>query len=175
MPSRTIVLNGRTTSVSVPDDAQQLLYILREQCDQRGPKFGCGVAQCGACTVIVNGTAIRSCTTPLSAIPEGAAVRTLDGLAVPDGEDLELHPLQKAIVAKQAAQCAFCINGMIMGSLAWLEGRIAAGNTAVPSRQDVADHLSGATPENVLNYLCRCGAHNRIIEAVRAAAKEMAG
>ena len=175
MPSRAIVLNGRPASVSVPDDSQQLLYILREQLDQQGPKFGCGVAQCGACTVVVNGAAVRSCVTALSAIPEGAEVRTLDGLAQPDVDgELELHPLQKAFIDEQAAQCAFCINGMVMGSLVWLEGRIAAGNPAVPSREEVADYLSGATPESALNYLCRCGAHNRIIEAIRVAAKKMA-
>ena len=174
MPSRTIVLNGQTASVSVPDESQQLLYVLREQLDQRGPKFGCGVAQCGACTVVIDGTAVRSCITALSAVPEGASVRTLDGLAVETvGEEPTLHPLQEAFIEEQAAQCAFCINGMVMGSLAWLEGRRAAGNTAVPTREEVADHLSGATPESVLNYLCRCGAHNRIIEAVRSAAGRM--
>lgn len=175
MPSRTIVLNGRTASVSVPDDSQQLLYILREQLDQRGPKFGCGVAQCGSCTVVVDGTAVRSCITALSAVPEGASVRTLDGLAVEVvDEEPTLHPLQEAFIDEQAAQCAFCINGMVMGSLAWLEARHAAGTTAVPTRNEVADYLSGATPASALNYLCRCGAHNRIIDAIRRAAGKMA-
>lgn len=174
MPSRAIVLNGQLASVTVPDESQQLLYVLREQLDQQGPKFGCGVAQCGACTVLVNGTAVRSCVTALSAVPDGASVRTLDGLAVvAEGVEPVLHPLQETFIEEQAAQCAFCINGTVMGSLAWLEGRHAAGNTAVPTREEVADYLSGATSESVFNYLCRCGAHNRIIDAVRSAAGRM--
>lgn len=168
MPSRTIRLNGRRTTVSVPDDAQQLLYVLREQCGQRGPRFGCGVSQCGACTVLVDGKVTRACVAPLSGVPDGADVRTLDGL-----ETGRLHPLQQAFLDQQAGQCSFCMNGMIMGALGWLEGRIAAGNRAVPSEQEIADHLSGAGPDSTFNYVCRCGSHPRIVRAIRAAAEAM--
>lgn len=174
MFSRSIVLNGRPASISVADEAHQLLYALREQLGQQGPKFGCGVAQCGSCTVIVNGVAVRSCVARVDSVPEGATVRTLDGLAQVVDDEVTLHPLQQTFIEEQAAQCAFCINGMVMGSLAWLEARHAAGNTAVPSRAEVADYLSGATSESTFNYLCRCGAHNRIIDAVRSAAGRMA-
>jgi len=167
--SRNLSVNGQSRTVTVPDDTERLLYVLREQCDQRGPKLGCGVAQCGACTVIVNGTITRSCVTRLSTVPEGADVRTLDGL----GSENESHPLQRTLIDEQAGQCAFCINGMIMGSLGWLESRIAAGNTAVPSREEIADYLSGALPVSAFNYICRCGAHTRIIEAVHSGATEM--
>lgn len=174
MPTRTIVLNGQTVSVSVPDLSEKLLYVLREKLGQIGPKFGCGMAQCGACTVIVNGFAVRSCLRPLSGISEGASVRTLDGLASPQGDgEPVLHPMQAAFLDLQAGQCAFCISGIVMGTLAWIDSRHAAGNKAVPSRQEVADHLSGATPA-ANNYICRCGVHNRIIDAVRSAAEEMA-
>ncbi|MDT4900627.1 MAG: nicotinate dehydrogenase subunit, partial [Pseudonocardiales bacterium] len=90
MGQKTLRLNGKKRKVSVPDDSQQLLYVLREQLDQQGPKFGCGVAQCGACTVLVDGKIVRSCVTPLSSVADGADVTTLDGLATDD----DLHPLQ---------------------------------------------------------------------------------
>ena len=167
--TRSLTVNGQNRTVTVPDDTERLLYVLREQCGLRGPKLGCGVAQCGACTVIVDGTITRSCVTRLSTVPEGASVRSLDGLASGD----ESHPLQRAFIDEQAGQCAFCVNGMIMGSLGWLESRIAAGNRAVPSREEIADYLSGALPVSTLNYLCRCGTHTRIIEAIRSGAEEM--
>jgi aerobic-type carbon monoxide dehydrogenase small subunit (CoxS/CutS family) len=181
VPLRTIRLNGKKVTAaygSVPADgatpeaSEQLLYWLREQHDQRGPKFGCGVAQCGACTVLIDGAPVRSCTRQMHTVPELADVRTLDGLA--SGKP---HSLQDAFVERQAGQCAFCINGMVMGSLGWLESRIAAGDRSVPSDAEVRDFLAGVTaatrgaePEN---YLCRCGAHNRIVAAVRQAAEEM--
>ena len=121
--------------------------------------------------MLVDGEPVRSCVRQLHTVAEGADVRTLDGLA--SGRP---HPLQRAFVDHQAAQCAFCINGMVMGSLGWLESRIARGNRAVPSDAEVRDFLSGVTaatpaaePEN---YLCRCGAHNRIVAAIRQAAGE---
>jgi nicotinate dehydrogenase subunit A len=167
--TRNLSVNGQSRTVTVPDDTERLLYVLREQCGQRGPKFGCGVAQCGACTVIVDGTVTRSCVTRLNTVREGAEVRTLDGLRNDGGS----HPLQRTFVDEQAGQCAFCINGMIMGSLGWLESRIAAGNTGVPSRAEIADYLSGALPDSAFNYICRCGAHARIIEAIHSGAAEM--
>jgi nicotinate dehydrogenase subunit A len=167
--TRNLNVNGKDRMVTVPYETERLLYVLREQCDQRGPKFGCGVAQCGACTVIVNEVVTRSCVTPLNAVPEGASVQTLDGL----GSEDESHPLQQAFIDEQAGQCAFCVNGMIMGSLGWLESRIAAGNRAVPSREEIAEYLSGALPVSRFNYICRCGAHTRIIEAIHSGAAEM--
>jgi aerobic-type carbon monoxide dehydrogenase small subunit (CoxS/CutS family) len=170
MAARTLSLNGVEVGVSVPDETQQLLYVLREQCGQRGPKFGCGIAQCGSCTVILDGVAVRSCTLQLAAVPDGASVQTLDGLAKNDNH---MHPMQQAFVDLQAGQCAFCVNGMIMGATAWIESRIAAGNHSVPGRDEIADYLSGAIPGQPLNYICRCGAHNRIMDAIQAGAKEM--
>lgn len=167
--TRSLIVNGEQRTVSVPDDTERLLYVLREQCGQRGPKFGCGVAQCGACTVIVNGSITRSCVTRLNTVPDGATVRTLDGLGTED----EPHPVQRAFVERQAGQCAFCVNGMIMGAVGWLESRVAAGNSAVPSREEIADFLSGALPDSTFNYICRCGAHTRIVEAIHAGAEEM--
>ncbi|MCW2607893.1 MAG: (2Fe-2S)-binding protein [Frankiales bacterium] len=164
--SRTFLLNGRPRTITGADDAEQLLYPLREQLDQRGPKFGCGVAQCGACTVVVDGAAVRSCVTPVRGVAEGCAIDTLDGLG-------GAHPLQTAFVERQAAQCAFCVNGMVMGAKSWLDARVAAGDRSVPSREEVATYLSGRLPEQLLNYLCRCGAHTRILDAVVDAAAEM--
>ena len=181
MPKRTIRLNGRRVTAEYghvpaqgagPEASEELLYWLRERHGQRGPKFGCGVSQCGACTVLLDGTPERSCTRELHTVADGADVRTLDGLG--SGKP---HPLQAAFVDDQAAQCAFCINGMVMGSLGWLEHRIARGNRSVPSDAEVRDFLSGeiaATPDAELdNYLCRCGTHNRIVAAIRQAAGEM--
>jgi nicotinate dehydrogenase subunit A len=181
VPRRTIRLNGKKVTAeydrvpaqgTTPEASEQLLYWLRERHGQRGAKFGCGVSQCGACTVLVDGAPVRSCTRQVHTVADGADVRTLDGLA--SGSP---HPLQRAFVDHQAAQCAFCINGMVMGSLGWLESRIGGGNRTVPSDAEVRAFLSGETaatpggePEN---YLCRCGAHNRIVAAIRQAAGEM--
>ena len=167
--TRTLVVNGQSRTVTVPDDGEQLLYVLRNQLDQRGPKFGCGVSQCGACSVIVDGEVRRSCVTPLRTVPDGAAVTTLDGL----GTDVTPHPLQRAFIDEQAAQCAYCVNGIIMGTAAWLQQRKDTGTTSVPSHQEIAAFLSGETPASDDNYLCRCGAHTRMIRAVRQAAEEI--
>jgi aerobic-type carbon monoxide dehydrogenase small subunit (CoxS/CutS family) len=181
VPKRTIRLNGRKVTAeyghvpaqgAAPEASEELLYWLRERHGQRGAKFGCGVSQCGACTVLLDGTPERSCTRELHTVADGAEIRTLDGLA-----SRKPHPLQAAFVEHQAAQCAFCISGMVMGSLGWLESRIAGGNRRVPSDAEVRDFLSSetaATPDDMpLNYLCRCGAHNRIVAAIRQAAGEM--
>lgn len=170
-----IVLNGQQRSSAVPDAAEPLLLVLRNQLDQIGPKFACGIAQCGACTVLVDGSAVRACVTPCSAVPNGAAVTTLDGLAKnADKPNEKLHPLQSAFIAEQAGQCAFCMNGMIMGAKAWLDGRFANGNKGVPGDDEIRQFLSGKSPGSPLVYLCRCGAHNRIVRAIQRAAKEMA-
>lgn len=167
--TRTLVVNGEPRTVTVADDGEQLLYVLRNQLDQRGPKFGCGVSQCGACSVHVDGEVRRSCVTPLRTVPDGAGVTTLDGLAAGGS----LHPLQRAFVDEQAAQCAYCVNGIIMGVAAWLRQRRESGDTSVPSREEVAAFLSGEEPGSDDNYLCRCGAHLRMIRAIRLAAEEM--
>lgn len=167
--TRTLVVNGKRRTVQVDDDSEDLLYVLRNQLDQHGPRFGCGVEQCGACTVLVDGEITRSCQTPLSTVAEGAQVETLDGL---DARGT-LHPLQRAFVEEQAAQCAYCVNGIIMGSLGWLRQRQASGDSTVPSVDEVRAFLSGASPVSDFNYLCRCGAHTRMVRAIRSAAEEV--
>jgi nicotinate dehydrogenase subunit A len=167
--SLNLSVNGRPRTVSVPDDTEPLLYILRNQLGQIGPKFGCDLAQCGACTVLVNGTITRSCVTQIRNVANGAQVTTLDGLAsaaVP-------NPLQQAFIDEQAGQCAYCINGMIMGAYGWLSARFSAGNRTVPSDDEVKNFLSGVGQTPAFVYLCRCGSHLRIIRAIRQAAEEM--
>jgi aerobic-type carbon monoxide dehydrogenase small subunit (CoxS/CutS family) len=178
-----ITLNGRARSAVVPDDTEPLLFALRGRLDQLGPKFGCGVSQCGSCTVLVNGAEIRSCVVQVKAIAQGAEVSTLDGLAqrAERSGNLRpgaapavagLHPLQQAFITEQAGQCAFCMNGMIMGSLAWMNRRLAAGNRAIPTEAEIRQFLSGKG-DSVNVYLCRCGAHGRIVRAIQRAAGEM--
>jgi aerobic-type carbon monoxide dehydrogenase small subunit (CoxS/CutS family) len=179
MPRQTslnIVLNGVAKSVPVADGSEPLLFVLRNKLDQIGPKIGCGAEQCGVCTVLVNGAAVRSCTAEVKSIPGGADVRTLDGLAEKEhghGKPKRLHPLQRAFIEEQAAQCAFCANGMIMSALAWLNGRAARGERDVPSDDEVKRFLSGKGPGAVSVALCRCGAHLRIVRAIQRAAKDM--
>jgi len=148
-----ITVNGEMREVSVEADTP-LLYILRNDLELNGAKFGCGLAQCGACTVVMNGNAIRSCRTPVSAVT--ASVTTLEGL----GTDEKPHPLQKAFIAEQAMQCGYCINGMIMSAKALLDRNPRASET------DIRQALQG--------NLCRCGSHNRIVRAILRAQKEMA-
>lgn len=167
--TRTLALNGKTRKVRVDDETEDLLYVLRDQLDQHGPRFGCGVAQCGACTVLVDGKITRSCVTPLNTVRDGATVETLDGLDVHGS----LHPLQRTFLEQQAGQCAYCVNGIIMGALGWLRQRKASGNAAVPSDAEIRDFLSGASPGSTFNYICRCGAHNRMVRAISNAAPEV--
>jgi aerobic-type carbon monoxide dehydrogenase small subunit (CoxS/CutS family) len=172
MAERRIRLNGKTISAPYQSAgtgetvvSEPLLYWLRERHGQHGPRFGCGVSQCGACTVLLDGSPARSCTRQMHTVPDMAEVLTLDGL--------KRHPLQRAFVETQAGQCAYCVNGMVMGALGWLRQRIAAGNRTVPSDTEIKDFLSGALPESDDNYICRCGAHARIVAAISLAAKEM--
>src|SRR5215467_5700031 len=148
-----LTVNGEMREVSVEADTP-LLYILRNDLELNGAKFGCGLAQCGACTVVMNGTAIRSCRTPVSQV--NAPITTLEGL----GTDEKPHPLQKAFIAEQAMQCGYCINGMIMSAKALLDRNPRA------SEADIRQALQG--------NLCRCGSHNRIVRAILRAQKEMA-
>ena len=167
-----IYVNNRLTTVTVADGTEPLLYVLRNQAGTKGVKFGCGVAQCGACTVIINGVTKRSCVTPLNTVVEGAQVTTIEGLGQPNNPN-GLHGIQKAFVDNQAGQCAYCANAMIMGSYNWLQGRLNAGNTAVPTDDEVKDFLSGVNQTPPFVYLCRCGTHMRIIQAIQQAAQEM--
>jgi nicotinate dehydrogenase subunit A len=146
-------VNGKEHDVSVSDD-MPLLWVLRDVLGLTGTKFGCGMAQCGACTVLVDGQAVRSCVTPIGALAK-AEIVTLEGLGTLD----RLHPLQRAFIDEQAAQCGYCINGMIMSAKALLD------RNPRPSEADVRDALTA-------NF-CRCGSHNRIIRAVLRAAREM--
>jgi nicotinate dehydrogenase subunit A len=147
-------VNGEMREVTAEGDTP-LLYILRNDFELPGAKFGCGLAQCGACTVVVNGAAIRSCRTAVSAV-ENRDITTLEGL----GTDEKPHPLQKAFIAEQAMQCGYCINGMIMSAKALLD------RNRKPSDGEIREALAG--------NLCRCGSHNRIVRAIARAAKEMA-
>jgi nicotinate dehydrogenase subunit A len=147
----SLKVNGTARSVNAEPDTP-LLYVLRNDLELNGAKFGCGLSQCGACTVLVNGAAVRSCVTPISQLGE-REVTTLEGLGTLD----KLHPLQKAFIDEQAAQCGYCINGMIMSAAALLK------RNPQPKEDEVRESLAG--------NLCRCGTHNRIVRAVMRAAQ----
>jgi nicotinate dehydrogenase subunit A len=151
MPLLTLQVNGHTQQVEVNDSDIPLLYVLRDNLSLKGPRFGCGLAQCGACTVLVDGQATRSCVTPASAVGAGRIV-TLEGLGTPERP----HPLQQAFIDEQAVQCGYCINGMIMQSAALLQ------QNPRPSADEIRQALA--------NNLCRCGTHLRILRAVQRAA-----
>jgi nicotinate dehydrogenase subunit A len=144
-------VNGATRDASVEPDTP-LLYVLRNDFELSGPRFGCGLAQCGACTVLVGGKPTRSCVTPVSAVGAKSVV-TLEGLGTAE----KPHPLQKAFIEEQAAQCGYCANGMIMTAQALL------AKTAKPTEAQIRKALAA-------NF-CRCGTHNRIVRAVQRAAK----
>ncbi len=145
-------VNGHTATVESWDPAQPLLYVLRNALGLHGPKFGCGLGQCGACTVLIDGTPARSCITSVEQAA-GHTITTLEGLGTPAQPD----PVQAAFIAEQAAQCGYCTNGMIMAAKALLN------QTPRPTPEQVKQGLDG--------YLCRCGTHTRILHAVLRAAK----
>ena len=145
-------VNGKSVKIDADDPDMPLLYALRDNLGLHGPRFGCGLGQCGACTVHVDGKAVRSCQTPLSSIKGQQKVVTLEGLA--GGK--KLHRVQQAFIDEQAAQCGYCINGMIMESAAFL------AKNKKPSEADIKRALA--------NNLCRCGTHARIVRAVKRAA-----
>jgi nicotinate dehydrogenase subunit A len=155
--SKTVNVNGERITTAVDDPEMPLLYLLRGTLGLHGPRFGCGLAQCGACTVHVDGKAVRSCVTPLSSISENNKVVTLEGL----GTRENLHPLQRAFIQEQAAQCGYCINGMIMEAAAFLT------TNPKPSEADIKTALAA--------NLCRCGTHVRIVRAVKRAADVVQG
>ena len=150
----TLTVNGKIHSVSAEPETA-LLYVLRNDLKLKGARFGCGLGQCGACTVLVDGKPVQSCDFPLSAAV-GKAITTIEGLA-PDGE---LHPLQAAFIAEQAAQCGYCVTGIIMAAKALLDANPR------PADAEIRTALKG--------NLCRCGTHHRILRAIHRAAREIA-
>jgi nicotinate dehydrogenase subunit A len=144
-------VNGGSSSVPAEPDTP-LLYVLRNDLELNGAKFGCGLAQCGACTVLIDGKAVRSCVTPLGAVGT-SEITTIEGLGSID----KPHPLQTAFIEEQAAQCGYCTNGMIMAAKELLD------RNPHPGEDDVRAALA--------SNLCRCGTHNRIVRAVMRAAR----
>jgi nicotinate dehydrogenase subunit A len=146
----TLLVNGRTEALDVAPDAP-LLHVLRNDLGLNGPKYGCGLGECGACMVLVDGVAARSCVIPAGGV-QGRRITTLEGL----GTSAEPHPVQQAFVDAQAAQCGYCLNGMILSTVALLE------RVPHPTERQVRDALS--------HNLCRCGTHVEILAAVQRAA-----
>ncbi len=146
MAGVSLTVNGTAHTVDV-DPATPLLYVLSDELALRGPKFGCGLGQCGACTVIARGRAIRSCVTPVSTV-EGASVTTLEGLGTPE----KPHAIQQAFIDEQAAQCGFCLNGVILTAKAFLDQNPKASDA------EIKQALSGV--------LCRCFTHVRMLRAI---------
>jgi nicotinate dehydrogenase subunit A len=154
MASITLNVNGKSQTVNT-DPTTPLLYVLRDDLELNGPRFGCGLSQCGACTVLLDGAAVRSCTLAVSSA-QGKSVTTLEGL----GSVEHPHVLQKAFVEEQAAQCGFCMNGIIMNA------KVLLDKNPNPSVAEIKTALA--------NVLCRCGSHVRVIRAIQRAAKERA-
>jgi nicotinate dehydrogenase subunit A len=146
----SLTVNGKAVVIDADDAQMPLLYALRDNLGLHGPRFGCGLGQCGACTVHIDGSAVRSCAMPIGAVA-GKKVVTLEGLGTPS----KPHPLQKAFIDEQAVQCGYCINGMIMQAAALLQ------TNRKPSEQEI----KAALAEN----LCRCGTHLRIVRAIKRA------
>jgi nicotinate dehydrogenase subunit A len=151
MSTINLRVNGRSLSVDA-DPTTPLLYILSDDLSLRGPKFGCGLGQCGSCTVIIKGQAVRSCVTPVSSVAS-AEITTLEGLGSTD----KPHPIQKAFIDEQAMQCGFCVNGVIMTAKAYLDRNPKASDA------DIRQAMS--------NVLCRCHAHSRMMNAISRYAK----
>ena len=150
----TLKVNGKTHSFDV-DPTTPLLYVLSDDLGLRGPKFGCGLGQCGSCTVLVKGQAVRSCITAVEAV-QGLDIITLEGLGTID----KPHPIQKAFIEEQAAQCGYCLNGVIMNAKAFLDKNPKATETQIQ--------------EGISRVLCRCFTHTRMLRAIGRAQKEMA-
>jgi nicotinate dehydrogenase subunit A len=149
-----LMVNGKRHNVSASPDTP-LLYVLRNDLALNGAKFGCGLAQCGACTVLVDGKPVRSCSYVVEQA-RGRAITTIEGLGTAE----QPHPVQRAFIEEQAAQCGYCINGMVMSAAALL------ARNPKPGDGDIREALAG--------NLCRCGTHSRILRAVARAAREMA-
>jgi nicotinate dehydrogenase subunit A len=153
MSAITLRVNGRSHTVDV-DPTTPLLYVLSDDLELRGPKFGCGLGQCGSCMVLVKGQAVRSCVTPVSDVA-GSDITTIESL----GTIEQPHPIQKAFIEEQAMQCGFCINGVIMTAKAFLDRNPKAGDAAIQQA------MSGV--------LCRCAAHTRMLRAIKRYAQEV--
>lgn len=151
----TIEVNGKPRTVQA-DAETPLLYVLRNDLGLTGSRYGCGLGQCGTCTVIVDGVAVQSCDVPVSAVA-GKTITTVEAL----GSEASLHPLQKAFIAEQAAQCGYCASGILMAAKALLDVN------ADPSDAEIRAALE--------RNLCRCGTHSRILRAIKSAAKELRG
>jgi nicotinate dehydrogenase subunit A len=154
MSDLTLTVNGRPHRLDI-DLATPLLYALSDDLGQRGPKFGCGLAQCGACTVIIKGQAVRSCVTAVGAVV-GSDIVTLDGLGTVE----KPHPIQQAFIDEQAAQCGFCLNGVIMTAKAFVDRNPKATD------EQIQQAMAGV--------LCRCFAHARMLRAIKRYAQEVA-
>jgi len=165
MATLKLRVNERLRTVSVAPDTP-LLYVLANDLELQGPRFGCGLAQCGSCSVLVNGVETRSCVTPVSAV-EGKSVTTLEGLPAwyaaqkKLANPPELHPVQQAMIDEQAVQCGYCFNGMIVKASELLS------KNAHPSEAEIRTHMNG--------HLCRCGTYPRVIKAIQRASLAMAG
>lgn len=150
----SLKVNGKTHSVDV-DPTTPLLYVLSDDLGLRGPKFGCGLGQCGSCTVLVKGQAVRSCITPVESVV-GIEVTTLEGLGTPDRP----HAIQRAFIEEQAAQCGYCLNGVILTAKAFLDKNPKATEAQIE--------------QGMSRVLCRCFSHTRMLRAISRAQKEMA-
>lgn len=150
----SLKVNGRARAVDT-DPSTPLLYVLRDDLGLKGPRFGCGIAQCGSCTVIMDGNAVRSCSIPVTAA-RNRNITTLEGI----GTTARPHPLQKAFIEEQAGQCAYCINGMIMTA------KVLLDKNPNPTDTEIKQALDG--------NLCRCGSHLRIVRAIKWAARQKA-
>ena len=154
MPTYHLNVNGSRKMVETEADTP-LLYVLRDYLELNGPKFGCGLAQCGSCKILVNGKSTNSCMIPISSIGD-AEIITLEGLTTNKGK---LHAVQQAFVDEQAAQCGYCLNGMVMTAVGLLN------SNSNPDETEIKTALQG--------NLCRCGTHTRIIRAIKTAAKSL--
>ncbi len=153
MSNITLKVNGRPHTLDV-DPSTPLLYVLSDDLDLRGPKFGCGLGQCGSCTVIIKGAAVRSCITPVGSVA-GAEIATIEGLGTVE----KPHPIQQAFIDEQAVQCGYCVNGVIMTAKAFLDRNPTADDDQI--RQALS------------TVLCRCATHTRMIRAIKRYAKEV--
>lgn len=153
--SMKLKVNGREVTVPYTDPDMPLLYALRNELGLKGPRFGCGLGQCGSCTVHINGEATRSCVLPISAV-KGKTITTLEGLGSSEKPDV----VQQAFIDEQAAQCGYCINGMVMQAKALLN------KNKKPTEAQIKEALA--------NNLCRCGTHQRIVRAVQRASAQLA-
>ncbi|WP_224488035.1 (2Fe-2S)-binding protein [Robertkochia flava] len=147
METISLTVNGNPVQLDI-DPATPLLYALREELQLNGPKFGCGLQQCGACMVLLDGEATPSCVLPIAAV-EGKEVTTLEGLA---GKDGKLHPVQQAFLEEQAAQCGYCLNGMVINAVSVLDANPSATEAEIREALDI--------------NICRCGTHSRILNAI---------